>query len=168
MTSSGAGVQPVIDRVGARVLVVDAAERVLLLHGRDPADPAAGAWWFTPGGGLDDGEDARAAAARELAEETGLAGVELGPPVWVRTVEFGFLGLRYRQQETFFLVRVPSHEVDTAGWTQVERDSVDEFRWWSLPELARTTDVVHPSRIGAELRRLLDEGPPPQPLDVGR
>ena len=171
MTSSAPGVgpvaEPVVDRVGARVLVVDGRDRVLLLHGRDPADPAAGSWWFTPGGGVDPGETVEQAARRELAEETGLVAADLGRPVWVRTAEFGFLGRRYRQQETFFLVRVEAHRVDTGGWTQIERDSVDGYRWWSLDELAGTVDVVHPRTLGVELARLLTDGVPAEPRDVG-
>ena len=49
----------VTDRRAARVLLVDAADRVLLFAGSDPLRPGDGSWWFTPGGGLDDGEDAR-------------------------------------------------------------------------------------------------------------
>ena len=45
-----------IDRVAARVLVVDRDGAVLLLRGGDPHRPEAGTWWFTPGGGVDDGE----------------------------------------------------------------------------------------------------------------
>ncbi len=166
MTSS-ARPGPVIDRVGARVLVVDAAERVLLLHGRDPADLGAGSWWFTPGGGVDPGETVAQAARRELAEETGLVVPDVGRPVWVRTAEFGFLGRQYRQRETFFLLRVQTHLVETAGWTQIERDSVDTYRWWSPEELATTEEVVHPRTLAVELHRLLAEGVPDRPRDVG-
>ncbi len=36
----------------------------------------AGTWWQMPQGGIDDGEDVRAAARRELIEETGMRSVE--------------------------------------------------------------------------------------------
>ena len=42
-----------IDRRAARVLLLDAQDRLLLFLGRDPANAARGQWWFTPGGGLD-------------------------------------------------------------------------------------------------------------------
>jgi putative (di)nucleoside polyphosphate hydrolase len=41
----------------------------------EPEGP--GSWWQMPQGGIDDGEDPRAAALRELAEETGMRSVAL-------------------------------------------------------------------------------------------
>jgi 8-oxo-dGTP pyrophosphatase MutT (NUDIX family) len=156
-----------VERVGGRVLLLDAADRVLLLQGSDPADPGAGMWWITPGGGVDGDETVEQAARRELAEETGLELAELGPPVWVRTAEFGFLGSHYRQSETFFLARVRSHQVDTRGLTELERQVVHGFRWWTVAELRATTEAVYPTRLAEELARLLAEGPPDRPREVG-
>ena len=58
-------------RRAARVILLDDSDRVLLLRGHDVDQPERG-WWFTVGGGIDAGEDARAAAVREVREETGL------------------------------------------------------------------------------------------------
>lgn len=165
--TSGRGTAPVVDRVGGRVLVVDAADRVLLLHGSDPANRAAGSWWMTPGGGADPGETIEQTARRELAEETGLRLDRLGPPVWVRTAEFAFLGRDYRQAETFFLVRVDRHDVDRSGWTDIERETVHETCWWDLDALEASGETVYPSRLVPELRRLLVDGPPASPRQVG-
>src|SRR5690606_29500424 len=38
-----------VERVGARVLLLDGAGRVLMLRGHDPHQPQR-SWWFTPGG----------------------------------------------------------------------------------------------------------------------
>jgi len=40
-----------IPRTAARVLLIDEADRILLFHGVDPADPTD-EFWVTPGGGL--------------------------------------------------------------------------------------------------------------------
>ena len=158
----------VVERTGARVLVVDARGRVLLLRGSDPAQEGSPSWWFTPGGGVDPGESEEQAARRELAEETGLVLEALGAPVWVRTVEFDFMGEHYRQSETFFLARVLTHEPDTSGWTAVERLAVHEVRWWDLDDLDRSGETVYPGSLVPELRALLEQGPPSRPKDVGR
>ena len=146
-----------IDRRAARVLLVDAAGRVLLLNGYDPDDPGQGTWWFTPGGGLDEGEQNADAACRELAEQTGLvlSTDALGPVVHERVAHFTFSGRRYRQAEVYYLARVDRHEVDTAGWTPVEVASVLGHRWWPVGELAGTSERVHPADLAAVLDRAL-------------
>ena len=61
--------RPVKRRSGARVIVV-AGREVLLQGDTDPGLPGS-RFWQVPGGGIDPGESAGQAAARELAEETG-------------------------------------------------------------------------------------------------
>ena len=75
-------------RRAGRVLVRDDRGAVLLCHASDAGD----GWWFTPGGGRDGHEDARAAARRELAEETGLELDLPVEPVLHRRARFDFLG----------------------------------------------------------------------------
>jgi 8-oxo-dGTP pyrophosphatase MutT (NUDIX family) len=145
-----------VERRAARVLLVDAEDRVLLFHGCDPADAGAGDWWFTPGGGLDDGESPAQAAARELAEETGLVvdPEELGSPVHARTASFRFAGGSYRQTEDFFLLRVVDHEVDCAGFTALELAAVLGHRWWPRAELRSTDQRVYPAELPDVLDRV--------------
>ncbi|MBO0869484.1 MAG: NUDIX domain-containing protein [Micromonosporaceae bacterium] len=143
-----------MQRRAARVLLIDAAGRVLLFHGWDPARPDH-RYWFTPGGGLDPEESSAAGAARELSEEVGLT-VEpaaLGAPVWRDSIEFPFDGQWYRQEQEFFLVRAAGMRVDTSGFTEVEQGSIDAHRWWSTTELEATDELFYP----AELPRLVRE-----------
>jgi 8-oxo-dGTP pyrophosphatase MutT (NUDIX family) len=61
-------------RRSARVLLLDASDRVLLVRSAQvPGEPERGHAWFTPGGGVEPNEELAVAAARELREETGLA-----------------------------------------------------------------------------------------------
>jgi 8-oxo-dGTP pyrophosphatase MutT (NUDIX family) len=146
---------PVVRRA-ARVLLVDAAGRVLLFEGHDPERPEAGSWWFTVGGGLDEGESHREAAARELFEETGLsvAPETLGAVVLERVARFSLAGTAYHQQEEFFLAQVDEHAVDTAGFTRFEESFVLGHRWWSRTELRATDDQVFPAELADLLDRL--------------
>ncbi|MFV2100387.1 NUDIX hydrolase [Micromonospora sp. LOL_024] len=146
-------------RRAARVLLVDAAGRLLLFRGFDPARPRHGRWWFTPGGGLDPGETYAQGAARELAEETGLrlTPAQIGEPVHADMIEFPFDGVWYRQEQQFFLVRVAAHEVDTAGFSEAERGSVDGYRWWSGQELAGADERCYPPDLAELLTRVLSD-----------
>lgn len=145
---------PARDRVAARVLVVDEGGAVLLLRGSDPDRPDAGTWWFTPGGGVDDGESVEDAARREVHEETGLVVDELGPVVFERVAEFDFEGARYRQHESFFAVCVDRFDAVTDGWTETERRAVHEHRWWTPEEIAASDETFYPERLVAWLRQV--------------
>jgi 8-oxo-dGTP pyrophosphatase MutT (NUDIX family) len=145
-----------IDRRAARVLLIDAAERTLLLHGGDPARPDQ-RWWITPGGGLDEGETPAQGAARELLEETGLRvdPAELGEPVHHETTEFSYDNRRYRQVQDFFLLRVPEWQVDFAGLDADEQRTITEHRWWSTAELDTSTEQIFPIGLAGLLRKVL-------------
>jgi 8-oxo-dGTP pyrophosphatase MutT (NUDIX family) len=143
----------VIDRRAGRVLLLDRAGRVLLLHGGDPARPGLH-WWFTPGGGLEAGETVAEAAARELFEETGLRARpgDLGAPVWQEVSEFEYDGGQYRQDQEFFVLRVSDWQVDTAGMNAAERLTITEHRWWSVAEIETSTEQIFPAELATLLR----------------
>lgn len=146
-------------RRGARVILLDPHDRVLLLRGHDVDQPER-SWWFTVGGGIGPDEDARTAVVREAAEEVGLV---LDPdalegPVLTRSAVFDFWAQRCRQDEEFFLTRVESLDVeriDRTAWTAIEQESVDEVRWWDLDELATVRIEVFPEGLPALVRPLL-------------
>ncbi|MFJ3926984.1 NUDIX hydrolase [Streptomyces sp. NPDC090022] len=150
-------------RAVARVILLDPDDRILLLHGFEPADPAQ-EWWFTPGGGLEGTESRAEAALRELAEETGITQVELGPVLWHRYCSFPFDGRRWEQDEWYFLARTSQTATAPAALTDLERRSVTGARWWTSEELLAARETVYPTRLAELLRKLLDEGPPGAPV----
>ncbi|MFF7362597.1 NUDIX domain-containing protein [Streptomyces sp. NPDC008125] len=150
-------------RTVARVVLLDPQDRILLMHGFEPEDPGT-RWWFTPGGGLEGDESHEEAARRELAEETGITEVELGPVLWKRRCSFPFDGRRWEQDESYFLARTERTATDLGGLTDLERRSVTGLRWWTSAELRATRETVYPTKLAELLRRLLDEGSPSVPL----
>lgn len=145
-------------RRGARVIVLDERDRLLMVKGHDLDQPDR-SWWFTVGGGIEPGETAVQAAARELEEETGLVvpADELVGPVLRRTAVFDFFARTVRQDEEFFLTRVHAPAApSTVGWTAMERTFMDDVRWWELDALERVEEEIFPAQIVEVVRTLLD------------
>ena len=161
---------PVTLRRSARVLAVSPRGRVLLLAGGDPDRPHVRIW-HAPGGGVEAGEDDRAAASREYVEETGHR-VEIGPHVWDRRLTFGFNGARYDQTEVYFLAAVAGeHPVSSAGHNELEQLYLTGHGWFSVDELRAlpTADgsvLVAPPDIADRLDDLVRNGPPASPVRV--
>jgi 8-oxo-dGTP pyrophosphatase MutT (NUDIX family) len=136
------------------VIVLDPDDRVLLF--RYDEGPPNGRHWCTPGGGLDDGEDHAAGARRELAEETGWTDVALGPEVyeWTRTLEFA--DAIVLQHERIFLARVETvgRELGEVAAMHAS-DGIAAWRWWAVPELDVTREVIWPQGLADLIRRLI-------------
>lgn len=141
-----------ITREGARIILLDELGRVLLIQGIDPGAPELDPWWFTPGGGVDPGESQAEAAIRELREETGFVVTgELGPVVHERTAAFTFMGQAMVQHEVFYRAvlgqSVQGAQLDRSGWTELERNSLTDARWWSAEELRTTSETIYPEYL---------------------
>lgn len=157
-------------RRSARVFVLDAADRVLLLRCNLVfGSPGSAQIWVTPGGGVEEGERLHEAATREVWEEIGL---RVDPEALLPQVammegdaDIGGLG-KGRFREDYFVCRVAEHKVDVSGQSDDERRELNEFRWWSLDELERTTEFVVPLGMAGLLREVVTGRLPDQPVTL--
>ncbi len=141
-------------RHAGRVILLDPDDRVLLMRYDDA--PPIGRHWTTPGGGLNDGEDYAAGAARELAEETGWTDIELLGEVYQRSITMRYGGRLVRQHERHFLARTdqPRRELGDVADMHAT-DYIAAWRWWELAELDRTTETVWPAGLADLIRTIL-------------
>lgn len=135
----------------ARVVVLDGAQSVLLVRylGDRPNRPG---FWVVPGGALEAGETHRAAAARELREETGL-NAEIGSELWRRDLELELPQGMVNQQERYFLVNLAAF---APAVRNTSSEPIQEHRWWTLSDLRATTEVVYPEGLADAISEIVE------------
>ena len=157
----GENVSQSATRRTARAILMDPEERVLLFEFHLPAgfiSDAPRIFWATPGGAIEEGEDVISALRREVDEETGIQGYDVGPELFHGSNQLTLNGMPTRTLERFFLVRSPVSSLGTTAWTDVEKQVMRRHKWWPLSELKVTTETVFPPRLGYWIETVLRQG----------
>lgn len=149
----------IIERVGARIALVDAAGRLLMLR------LWGGSSWILPGGGVEpDDPRPELAGLRELEEETGL---RVGESAVVGALyERSFFTItahcrHVHQRETVYLARLQGFgpmSLETGG---------REARWWSPRDFELGGESCRPKELVEIVRRALAVGLPSPIIDLG-
>ncbi len=161
--------RPVRIRKSARLVLINERDEIFLFRHEekapvDPAKPELRRYWVTPGGGVDPGETWEAAALRELWEETGIDGVELGPWVWSREKDGMLFGKMTHSVERYYLVRVHGVIVSSANQLDYEREVYQQQRWWPLAEIEASEETFFPEGLAGLLAPLLAAEIPAGPI----
>lgn len=152
-------------RATTRVLLLDQQNRILLLKGRPHANAKGEGVWFTVGGALERGETHHEAAAREIVEETGIRDFELGAVVWLREGVLAIPEPTYFREQ-YIVARCQGRKPRRDGWTDLERQLIDDIRWWSLHDLLTTAERVFPPGLARFLPPILADVFPEPPHSI--
>jgi 8-oxo-dGTP pyrophosphatase MutT (NUDIX family) len=142
-------------RRAARVVLIDPDYRTLLVEVRNPDNGELK--WMTAGGGIEEGESAADAAAREVLEETGHDGLRLDRVVREHSVDFSWHGIDYSQHEQWFIATVEAFEASGHFRDEYERSEIRRARWWTSDELRASTALFAPADLPQFLIEILDQ-----------
>ncbi len=142
-------------RLHVGIALFNAHGRVLIgrrFRGDGPEIILPGLEWQMPQGGVDEGEDLRAAASRELWEETSVRNADyLGETDWLE-YEFPFYhGPPHRlakfrgQRQKWFALRFTGNDDEIDPLTP-RNEQPAEFDAWRWERLERVADLVVPFR----------------------
>jgi 8-oxo-dGTP pyrophosphatase MutT (NUDIX family) len=148
------------------VVVLDPADRVLLIPARDPARFDCPGWWELPGGGLDPGEDPVEAVRRELWEEAGIRDADIGPCVWTQQVNFTFAGLHFDQDEWIHVARCDGTLSGPGGLEALEAIAFGTPQWWPIEDVIGASLRTIPYRMLEFLPAVAAGQHPDEPLDI--
>lgn len=151
---------PVGARAAARVVLLSQDDELLYLHARDEVSRKE--FWVMPGGGLETGESFKAAAKREVLEETGID-VDVGPCLWTRHHVFDWESKSHSQFEVFYLARSTIKDLSPSN-----PDSyIFDHKWWSIAELKASKENFAPRKIGQLIVPVIEGCIPSEPFECG-
>ncbi len=155
----------------ARALLVDPQDRVLLMKlaaARVALEPRALAqtFWLTPGGSLHPGESFEDALLREIFEETGLRLSHPGQWIWTSPKRILRDGRSVDTLARVYIQRVPSFNPMPVALTVEERETFRELRWWSIDEIANSSETFVPRQLALLLKPLLTSAWPVDPVRI--
>lgn len=151
-------------RHAARAVLLTEDREILLMHMKFPWQTDA--VWILPGGGIEPGETAEQAVVREIFEETGATDLPIAGQLWHR--EFTVDAVATRMLQRYFLFHTPRFEPVASNLLGDEANWLQEYRWWSLEELSRTSGSLNtePENLAAGIEQYLREGLPAAPYDI--
>lgn len=133
----------------------------------DPDDPDTRPFWATPGGAVETGESYEEAARRELWEETGMEGVQLGPWVWTEDHVLNWKDEPIRFCERFYLAWARNTDVEPGGMSAEEREVLREHRWWPVEDIRSSAEVFFPVGLADLLTPIVSGEIPVCPIEIG-
>jgi 8-oxo-dGTP pyrophosphatase MutT (NUDIX family) len=142
----------------SRIILLDDADRFLLLLTHSPNLMVPHTRWITPGGGVEDHETHAEGAVRELFEETGLIVESVGEPFWTFDGQSVFNdGHVQTTHSEYFVVRTPAFVPTNENWMDNEFTDISSVKWWQIEELKSSGETYSPEPLTELVERALKD-----------
>jgi 8-oxo-dGTP pyrophosphatase MutT (NUDIX family) len=144
-------------RKAARGIILDPSGRVLLIQMK--ADPSRliqkdlSEFWLTPGGKVEAHETYEEGLRRELKEEVGMSDFKIEKFLFSNDYLDVVEQFPVRLFNSHYLIRKDNEQVTFDSLMEDEKLVVLGYKWWSLHELAATTEAIFPSDLSKRLKR---------------
>ena len=146
-------------RNSARAILINEQDQVLLFRFDFSYLTDGGIMWITPGGALEKGESYEEALRREMEDETGIH--ISGHLTHIRTLEKTFntgTTKEFLSHEQYYLVRASSTDITTKNFTDNERKTFIDVRWWPIAEIIDSKENFGPPDIGSMALESISRG----------
>ncbi|WP_158706874.1 NUDIX hydrolase [Candidatus Phycorickettsia trachydisci] len=157
-------------RKTARVVLINDANQCLLIKikSNNPLEQnklLKEGMWITPGGKIEEGELQEEAARRELYEETGID-QKVGPLIWFGKHVVNWGGTQTLLEESFFLAKTLSREINTVNLEEGEQEVYKETKWWSLEEIHSTSEYIVPGGLILHINDVIENKIEKIPIEI--
>lgn len=160
-------------RNSIKIILLNPKDEVLLLSTDDKSitnkdKSYNGKFWQMIGGKIENGEDVKSAATRELFEETGLTPneVEFGNIVWKGDLTLIMSGVQTLIKQQFIVAKTKATEVTLKNLTPEEKTVIKGLKWFSIDEIKNSKEIIYPVGLDEYLSELLTSGTPKEPITI--
>lgn len=127
-----------------------------------------GKFWQMIGGKIEEGENIKSAANRELFEETGLKpdDIEFGNIVWKGELTLIMSGVETLIRQQFITAKTNVTDVTLKNLTPEEKPVAKSLKWFSTDDIKNSREIIYPVGLDEYLSELLIKGSPKEPITI--